>query len=335
MNTLKRSFVALLVALVSLLSAPLIANADNGGGESDDDDNSVGAYVEETIVIGGDTIGGQETRTVSVPVECWWTPIDQETFLTLWAVVHSLPFFWVLQMFMPSEEYVQEKLEEAEDTPGSWYTANCTEDAEGEDYSTFFEACGDMEGCLALFYAWYADSEGEPPVVIQPEDLANAAYAQLQIPNPEVDQNPKVEGTDRTTFVKIPTAFWVTDPDAVGGEDGELTITASVPETGLWVEVSATTNGLSIASPAGSTVCTAAEAVTPWTPGMGEPACAVSFERASTQYPNGYPVTASAIWETSWEGGFGGSTDGGTLDPINTEATVTIPVAEVQAIVSD
>ncbi|PSL06786.1 hypothetical protein CLV30_102174 [Haloactinopolyspora alba] len=201
----------------------------------------------------------------------------------------------------------------------------------------FLGACQDWypDACIPKWAGWYEETEGEPPVVIQPEELALAAQAQIKIPNPQVEQNPKLENTANTTLVNVDTGFWVTDPASVGGEDGVHEIRATIPETGVWVEIRAETDGLQIASQAGSTTCTPAEAVTAWSPGS-DPACSVQFNRASTHLPGGYPVTVSSAWNTSWRGGVGDTeTDSGTLDPITTETTLNIPVAEVQTLVTD
>ncbi|AYY15025.1 hypothetical protein EF847_22355 [Actinobacteria bacterium YIM 96077] len=321
--------------LASTLVLPLTfthAWADGWGGGSDDDSNEVEGTVDQTIVIEGDTVpGGSSTETVSVPARCWWEPFaDHDTFRSFWQ--GALLAFPPLILLLPSPDYVDRIEEEEDPDDGMWYMANCIE-FNIADFEKFLGTCQDWypDACIPQVAVWWENTETEPPVVIQPEELALAAQAKLEIPSPEVDQNPKAAGTENTTLVNVDTGYWVTDPESVGGEDGTLTMRATIPETGTWVEVEAETNGLSISSPAGGTQCSPSEALNEWSPGE-DPACAVQFERASTTHPDGFPVTAEAVWNTRWRGGIDGEqTDSGELDTITASETFNVPVAEVQS----
>ncbi|WP_298321737.1 hypothetical protein [Haloactinopolyspora sp.] len=337
-KSLKRGLVAICATLMLAVSSHGVAVAGYGDGESDDGDNSVEGTVEQTITIDGDVVpGGTDTITVSVPAKCWWSafPGDEKEFAGVWMVyVGLIP---LSALFMPTLDEVNEAIEKDKKTPGQWYMGECVEDATAADYTKYLGACQTWfpDACIPKWFGWYEESRGEPPTIIQPEELALAAQALIEIPEPQVEQNPKLAGTDNTTLVNLDTAFWVTDPAAVGGDDGVHELRATIPETGVWVEVRAETDGLQIASPVGSTTCAPHEALTAWEPGQ-DPACAVAFNRASTHYPGGFPVTVSSAWTTSWRGGIGGAeTDSGALDPITTDTTVNISVAEVQSVVTD
>ncbi len=322
-----------IIVMASIPSA--VADRDS---RSDDGDNSVEGSVEQTITIDGTVIpGGSTTTTTSIPARCWWDPFEgtDDEFIN-WYVV-NWTVFPVSRFFLPTPDEVQDAIDKGEDTPGQWYMASCVDDATADDYDQFLGACQEWypHACIPRIAGWYADTEGEPPVIVQPGELALAAQALIEIPDPEVDQNPKLAGTENTTLVNVDTGFWVTDPDAVGGNNGVHEVRATIPETGVWVEINATTDGLQIASEAGSTSCTPVEATTAWTPGT-DPACSVAFNRASTNHADGYPVTVSSSWNTGWRGGIGDTeTDNGTLDPITTDTTVNIPVAEAQTVVND
>lgn len=311
----------------------------SAGGESDDDDNTIEGTVDQTITIDGDVIpGGTDTVTVSVPAKCWWVPFpgDEKAFKPFWTA-WLVGSFGLSLIWMPTLDEVNEAIKKDKKTPGHWYMGECVEGATAADRENYLGACQEWfpDACIPKWAGWYEETEGEPPTIIQPEELALAAQALIEIPEPEVEQNPKLAGTDNTTVVNLDTAFWVTDPAAVGGDDGVHEIRATIPETGVWVEIRAETDGLQIASQAGATTCSPAEAVTAWSPG-NDPACSVAFNRASTSQPNGYPVTISSAWATSWRGGIGGTeTDSGTLDPITTDTTINISVAEVQSVVTD
>ncbi|WP_166355420.1 hypothetical protein [Phytoactinopolyspora limicola] len=327
----------LTLAVACLLSSAFLApvHANGRDNNSEDDDKTVEGSVTETIVIEGDTIpGGSRTETVSIPARCWWNAFDSdEEFLAWWfTTLTRTPVSWY---FLPNPDYIIEILENDEPRDGRWYRAQCVDGATIDDFEAFLGTCQAWypDACIPQIAVWWENTETEPPVVIQPEELALTAHALIEIPSPEVDQNPKMSGTDNTTMVNFSTGYWVVDENAVGGENGRLELRATIPETGTWVEVWASTDGLRITSPAGGTTCSPAEAITAWSPGT-EPACAVTFERASTAYPAGFPVSIDAVWQTGWRGGFNGAeTDSGDLDSIYTDQSITVPVAEVQTIV--
>lgn len=328
-----------LVASVALALGALPANAGDGDGA--DNGDSAGGYLAEVqadIVIDGESIpGGSASVSVSVPALCVWDHVtdDPVFFQQIMTIASSLPFSFY-GFVAPNEQVMQEAIEIWDEgaTPVSWYILSCgNNDAAAAEY---FQNCAMFfpDVCLPSPWGYFVEEE-EPPVVIAPEELALAAREYLEIPEPEVDRNPKVGSSGGATMVNLPTWFWVTNPDAVGGDDGELNIRASIPEVGVWAEITATTPGLSLASAAGSTSCNPSAAITEWSPGANDAdGCTVSFAKASVAYPNGYPVTARTEWTATWVGGGpGGATDSGDLEPLTATSTVNVPVAEVQTIV--
>lgn len=173
---------------------------------------------------------------------------------------------------------------------------------------------------------------GAPPAAqVAPADLAQVAHDQMDIPEPQVDRNPKITALGAATLVGLPTWFWVTDPTSVGGTAGTRTIRAEVGP--VWAEVVAKTGGLHLSSPAGGASCGPDTALTQYGEGVDESgACTVSFSAASVGYPAGYPVDASTAWTAAWTGS--GNTSG-DLAPLQRGTIVDVPVAESQTVVTD
>jgi hypothetical protein len=128
----------------------------------------------------------------------------------------------------------------------------------------------------------------------------------------------------------LPTWFWVTNPAAVGGGDGERDITATLGDVSA--TVTAKTRGLSLSSPGGGNDCTPTQALVKYSDSASPAgACTVEFTRASVAYPKGYPLAASTDWGATWVGSDGLS---GGLAPLARNFVANVPVAEVQNIVT-
>lgn len=335
---------ALFAAAVMILGLAQPAAADYGDddGGSGDRDGYL-AEVDATMLIDGENIpGGSETVSGSVPAKCawkYWT--DDPVQFRFWTKVVQMFTFGMWGFVAPSDEVLDEAVEiwDEGETPVSWYTLNCIDGVDPAYVQSYVQNCAALfpDVCFPSPWGYFVENT-EPPVVIEPEELALAASEFLEIPEPAVDRNPKVSaGQPDATLVNLPTWFWVNDPESVGGEDGELSIRASIPEANVWVEITATTPGLTLTSPAGGTTCEPVRATTAWAPGASDAdGCTVSFNRASVNHPDGYPVTATAQWSATWTGaGPSGTVESGELDPITAQSTVDVPVAEAQAVVTD
>jgi hypothetical protein len=184
-------------------------------------------------------------------------------------------------------------------------------------------------------YAFSGDGLPAPPPEVDPQDLAIRAQEIMVIPEPVVERNPKIDAQGSGTLVGLPTWFWVTNPESVGGPDGTKTIRAEVIGTPVFAEVVAHTNGLTLSSPAGGTSCPPGVAATAYTAGASDTSgCHVEFARASVAYAAGYPVTAATTWSATWTGRTqAGANVGGALNGLARATTVDVPVAETQALV--
>lgn len=352
MSRLRRTVLAGVVAGLLGVSAISGASALPGGGGGDEggDNTGDGYEVEVNVVYSGDAApSGGGSSTVTVKVVCYWGPFREvvtngpdagdgtnmqkvkEYIDWGWNQPHEAGYGWV-RVYGD-----RAKFDAAAANPqpnAQWFSPYCSVPQTDEQAIAF--AGGEGLWGMAL-QARLFTVDNPPPANIDPEDLAIAAREVMVIDEPEIDRNPKItNGPADATFVNIPTWFWVTNPETVGSEAGTRTIRAEVEGSDVWAEVTATTGGLSIASPVGARMCEPERAMLAWTPGANDDdGCTVEFSKASVAYPMGYPVTASTEWNATWEGqDQAGNAVGGTLDPLLRAAPpVNVPVAEVQAIV--
>lgn len=349
MRSVVRGLSAGIAACALVLTVPAVADARGGSGGGDE--TGSGYEVGVTVTFTGDGAPGGGAYTVSLPPVCWWemaspmlidgTMVDpsdpvafyewyQETrpFLTGHAAIGQLAF--------PSTDvFLWAIAQEEAGQDITWYHISSDSPDVAACSPKVTEVSEENGGEAAQTYAPF--TAGDPPApAVDPETLAVEARERMEIAEPEVDRNPKLtDGPAEATFVNVPTWFWVVDPETVGGDTGTRTIRADVEGSDAWAEVTATTDGLSIASPNGSQQCDPERAQRAWTSGASDAdGCTVQFTRASVSYPDGYPVTATTEWTAAWEGQEeDGTAVGGDLDPLQRVWPVNVPVAEVQTIV--
>ncbi|WP_170119644.1 hypothetical protein [Haloactinopolyspora alba] len=337
-------------ALAAAVAAPLPAGArdDGTGGEGTGNGYEVGV---EVTISGDGAPGTGGTIEVSLPPVCWWEPIPSNVAdPPVDATDPKSVYEWFKDILPHLSGHAASGRLAFPDT--QVFKDAIKREKAGEDITWYQISSNskDVKPCspevhdvppqrgdeVAQIYAPFV--AGEPPEpAVDPETLAIEARELMVIDEPDVERNPKIDGSGPVgaTFVNIPTWFWVTDPEMVGGAEGTRTIRAEVLGTGVWAEVTAETGGLSVAYPGGSQQCPPEVALREWSPGSSDAAgCTVSFPRASVGFPDGYPVEASTQWNATWEGETGdGESVGGELDPLQRSTTVNVPVAEVQTLV--
>ena len=299
------------------------------------------ATAVDVTVSGSGLRGRAGVRHATIPAVCWWQdalgPADDPKAMQKAYESGALQTLtwntyggasWAL--WLSKRSYVAATPEEfaaAAAKPAgsvSWYMAVCRDGAQPSDYWGLLGYCP-----TGVRYRAFPTGHA-PPARVSPIDLAIYANQQLVLPEPAVDRNPKVTAVGGATLVGLATWFWVTDPAAAGGPDGSLWVRAQADD--VYAVVTATNQGLSINSPAGSTSCTPGQARTPYTPGTPESsACTLVFTKASVAHPAGWPVTVRATWNLAWTGSGGTGAD---LGPQPHTWNATIPVAEVQTIVT-
>jgi hypothetical protein len=337
--------VAVLGLLAGALAVPALsgtAGADQfppGGGSE-----SPGGYtVAVAVTFSGEAApGGGGVRTVTVAPTCWWQPassVYQDAVASLaWydTVTGGRQTRGVIGEWGPRRIWKEAADAEAAGTADtSWYRAFCVNAADLKRYDPgSSEAVDPVDGVGAGFETYYyrafAAGAAVPPPLVDPQELARVARDVMVIPVPQTDRNPKIQAAGAPTLVGLPTWFWVTDPESVGGVDGDRDITATLGN--VFATVYAKTGGLTLRSPAGGTSCVPTKALVEYSGSASEAnACTVEFTRASVGYPDGYPVAASTTWNARWVGS--GNTAGPLAD-LARDFTADVPVAEVQNIVT-
>ena len=217
----------------------------------------------------------------------------------------------------------------------AWYRAFCKDPADYVRYNAGSNedvdpVLGNPENFVTYYYRAFPAGAAVPDPLVDPEELARVARDLMVIPVPETDRNPKVQSAGAPTLVGLPTWFWVTDPESVGGADGDRDITATLGD--VFATVTAKTGGLTLKSPAGGATCVPSQALIKYSAGTSEDAaCTVEFTRASVAYPGGYPLAASTNWDANWVGSGG---TGGPMEGLARNFVSNVPVAEVQNIVT-
>ena len=318
---------ALTVAAGALCVAAMTAQPAAAGNGSSGNETDTGFSVSVKVTYSGSAApSGGGTQAVTMPVKCYWTPVEGPAWL-------------FGGEFDPTDP--EALLEELNKYTDSVITKEDVEkaiaDIEAGRKPVLYEyKCKDLVDAIGhVTWAFLNETEEVPPPLVDPKDLADAAFKDMDLKTPEVDRNPKAAtaGSGAATLVNLPTWFWVTNPDSVGGDDGTETIRAEVEGTPVFAELTATTNGLSISSPVGGEACSPERAQVEYRRGVNDnQACTVVFGRASQGA--GWPVTATTAWNATWVGRTqDGQTVGDTLGGTSRATTIDVPVAEVQTLV--
>ncbi len=175
-------------------------------------------------------------------------------------------------------------------------------------------------------------NNGEKPDVpqaIDTETLAGLAYQRTTVPPTKISAAPAGKST-----VNLPTWIWL-DKAAFK----PISVTASLPGTGLWATTTAKPVSLHIdpGTEDAQTAPTSGECAInndgsigePYAKGKADetPPCGVTYLRSSGE--GSYQLKATLTWQITWEGAGG---TGGDL-PNGTFATTTeVPVQEIQAV---
>ena len=187
-------------------------------------------------------------------------------------------------------------------------------------------------GCKGVawgIHIWVADSEPGGPPAPDPEQLAEILFAEMlvQLPRPTAHVAPTDTEEHGFAFVQTPTYFWIDDFQPIS-----RTLTLGP----TWVTLTASPLRVDVDLGNGDTIsCTATPAFGPADRVDAFDGCGYTYRHSSAMSPNGetWPVTVTAVWATAWTSSSGAS--GGFGDTHLEAPTRQLPVAEIQAIVTD
>jgi len=166
---------------------------------------------------------------------------------------------------------------------------------------------------------------GAPPggLPVSPAVLAQTAVKHLGLQPPLIEASPPV-GVDQ--LVNVPTWLWLAGPwnpvHATAAVPGVSVTATAVPQLVTW----RMGDGSVVVCHGPGTPFTAGD-----NPDASSPTCGHTYRESSASAPGGvFTVTATITWKVTWAGGGGRGAFGG----LTTTATVQMPVAESQAIVT-
>lgn len=334
--------VAATVGLVATGTGP--ASADYGGGGGSDDPS--GGYGATAVHVSGDVSESLRASVPSPPPLCWWAPIteapaDDAKAVKKWWDEEIAPYLkghagpgWLA---VPSFDAFHDAVKADKKGKGvTWYRLHTNDAALPSTGSKEWAEALKESGCTQTnnFMDYPVPvtlnffPTGEPPApVVDARVLAEYAYEVMDLVSPELNWNPRLAAHNEAAMINLPTWLWVDQQAAV--QTREVTATAGP----VSVTVTATTDGLSVTSPAGTTQCSTDEAATAYASGVSEnSACTLTFGRPSTGYDQGFPVDATTVWEASWTSNTG---EGDDLQGRTVNETTYIPVAHSQALVTN
>lgn len=207
-----------------------------------------------------------------------------------------------------------------DDTEGRWWSGMCSSADYDGPIEDFFDFSNDwFENEFEPLYVEPGEPVPVPP--IPPEVLVQVAYDEMTLPDPQIGWNPRRDG-DGATFVNVPTWMWL--------EDGPVTLEVHAEAGANEARVEATMSSMNFSAADAAPVTCDGHGVE-WTTGAASD-CALTFTRSSAHLPGRVSsVLAESRWTIEW---FANGEPRGPLDPQTTSATFTLPVAEVQTIVT-
>jgi len=266
--------------------------------------------------------GGGGRVTVSVPAPCWM--IESSTGKEYYEYVESGQMsqdnYHFSEDMTPRPGYQKYK----DDALGHWYGAMCS--------SANWPDQNDMPGWghfVDTFFAAhpvvFVPADQTPPTPpVPPELLREVAIKNLELPDPQLDWNPKIIG-NQGTLVNLDTWFWL--------DNAPTTLQVNAAAGGNQASVTVTFAGMNITAPGEAPLSCAGPGI-PYAAGVRDTTCALAFSRASVALgAEATPVTVKTRWTGTWAAN---GVDQGPLtpQPAPVTATVDIAVDEVQTLVT-
>lgn len=330
---MRQRTVLLALTLTAALAVGLSPTAHAGMGEDDVGETTPppttkGGTITITVsgtALKGGSPGHSVSREVAVPAPCWMEPSftgkEYYEFVTGTGKYAGRGMAYINahmgESMTPEAGYEKYK----DDTEGHWWGGICSS--------------GNFDGPIKEFFtfsnAFFKDHPftyipaGQPVPVppVPPAVLRDAAVAEMELPAPKIDWNPKRSGT-AGTLVNLDTWVWLTDRR----DNLFVRATANTLGGATFAQVDVALDTMTVSAPGADTAECAGPGV-PYSPSAtGE--CAIRFTRASASAA-GTPVTTKTSWLGTWFG------TGIAQQPLPTQPTAPdsvtpIRVTEVQAI---
>jgi hypothetical protein len=210
-----------------------------------------------------------------------------------------------------------------DDTTGHWWGGVCTSGNFDGPIKEFITFAGKFFDAHPFTYIPAGQAVPVPPV--PPEVLRDAAIAEMELPLPAIDWNPKRAETGGTV-VNFDTWVWLRDRR----DKLFVRATANTLAGEVFAQVDVALNGMTVSAPGAQTAECEGPGV-PYSPSAtGE--CAIRFGRASAGTA-GTPVTTQTTWLGTW---FGTGRAAAPLptQPIAPPSVTQIRVDEIEAVVT-
>lgn len=337
MNRPTRALIVSALAGLTSLLPPTLAYADQnppsggggfGSGKAQDDKISAtaGGVVYDRSKNGeGTSVGPLAPQGNWTPPACWYapkySPAQFKAYVEpIWAA-ESTGYEWDAaqrKRYVEGEPYKDFNMDKA--GKGYWWDSYTN-----ESYPPGWDAC------TKPFF--WVDTGTPPPAdvpeAITPEILAHLAYAEIRVPDTEIELAPQA-----VTKVNLPTWAWLDK-----AEFKPVSVTASVPVLGIQATTTATPISLKIEPGTKDTQLHPASGEcpinadgsigTPYTKGSGNktPPCGLTYLRASANGP--YKLQATITWKIHWTGT---GVPGGDLPDGTFGNAQDITVQEIQSI---
>jgi enoyl reductase len=202
------------------------------------------------------------------------------------------------QKYGPDSEYKDHNIDKEDE--GSWWGMYINPDSPASDDKTHCEAM--------TFWVDYSDPPPVLPGVPDAEMLAELAYAQVEIPTPDLELNPRAQAQK----VNLDTWVWL-DAGALrpvsvtASLDGYAALSSTVTATPVRLRLDPGTADAEVHSGAEGCAVGAdggiGEAWSSARKGQAPP-CGVTYLRA-TPGDGSYALRATLVWEISWQGSDG------------------------------
>jgi hypothetical protein len=319
---------SLTAALVIGVSPSAHAGTGEGTGETKTP-TTTGGKITITVTgtaLKGGTPGHSVSREVSVPAPCWMEPSftgkEYYEFATGTGQYAGKGMSWVNahmgENMTPEPGYEQYK----DDTTGHWWGGTCTSGNFDGPINDFFKVADAFFKAHPFTFIPAGRPVPVPPV--PPEVLRDAAIAEMELPTPAIDWNPKRAGTNGT-LVNLDTWVWLKD------RRDNLYVEATANTLGgqTSARVDETLTGMTVSAD-GATLAECSGAGVPYSP-SATGACTVQFPHASATAA-GTAVTTQTTWHGTWSANHVGPPRALPTQPVADPDVTPIRVSEVQVL---